>query len=223
MDQLTSQTKVLIVDDNKVNLRIIHNILSKNGYDSLPLNESKRFFETLDNFKLDLILLDINMPTPNGLEICKKLQSDKKLKSLSVIFVTANTDAATLQKAFEAGGIDYITKPVNKIELLARLKSVLAQQELLNKINVEERLRGVIEMSGAICHELNQPLQVITGLVDIVLWEMPKDSPHYNKLSKLRDQAFRLGSINQKLMKITKYETKEYLGRTRIIDIDKAG
>jgi len=223
MDQLTSQTKVLIVDDNKVNLRIIHNILSKNGYDSLPLNESKRFFETLDNFKPDLILLDINMPTPNGLEICKKLQSDKKLKSLSVIFVTANTDAATLQKAFEAGGIDYITKPVNKIELLARLKSVLAQQELLNKINVEERLRGVIEMSGAICHELNQPLQVITGLVDIVLWEMPKDSPHYNKLSKLRDQAFRLGSINQKLMKITKYETKEYLGRTRIIDIDKAG
>ena len=92
------------------------------------------------------------------------------------------------------------------------------QQERL----MHEKLQGVVELAGAVCHEMNQPLMAISGYAELVLIDMPEKDPLRETVAKIKKQVNRLGTITQKLMGITKYETKDYL-KGKIIDIDKAG
>ena len=85
-----------------------------------------------------------------------------------------------------------------------------------------ERLEGVIEMAGAACHELNQPLQTLVGYSHFLLENLPEDSPVFMEVQKIKKSTDQLGEITHKIMHITRYETKEYIGGSKIIDIDKA-
>lgn len=93
----------------------------------------------------------------------------------------------------------------------------LAETERINK----EKLQGVIETAGAVCHEFNQPLQAISGYAELLIMEIENDHPYFDKITKIKSQVDRMGDLTQKLMGITKYETMKYL-TGRIIDIDKA-
>jgi len=84
-----------------------------------------------------------------------------------------------------------------------------------------EKLRVIIEMAGAVCHEMNQPLQAISGLSEFLLMKVPEDNPLYPNLQKIIEQTDRMGEITGKLMNVTRYETKSYL-KGKIVDIDKA-
>ncbi len=84
-----------------------------------------------------------------------------------------------------------------------------------------EKLQGIIEMSGAVCHELNQPLQSISTYSELLMMDMKKEDQSYGQIEKIKGQVDRMGEITKKLMRMTKYETKGYL-RGKIIDIDKA-
>jgi len=92
-----------------------------------------------------------------------------------------------------------------------------AESERIQK----EKLQGVVEMAGAVCHEMNQPLQVVAGLSELLAMDIKEGSPLFNNLMKIKEQANRMGEITKKLAKVTKYETKGYL-KGKIIDIDKA-
>jgi PAS domain S-box-containing protein len=86
----------------------------------------------------------------------------------------------------------------------------------------KEKLQGVLETAGAVCHELNQPLQAIMGYTDISLAAIPADNPAYSHLTRISEQVDRLAEITRKLQGITRYETMDYDGKTKIIDIHKA-
>ena len=86
----------------------------------------------------------------------------------------------------------------------------------------QEKLNSVLEMAGAVCHELNQPLQVIMGYAEMLQQNLPPDSPQQLRVEKIAAQAEKLGNITQKLADITRYETKSYIQKTRIVDIHKA-
>ena len=105
---------------------------------------------------------------------------------------------------------------MNKIELLARVKSVLLHKKL------EKKLSGVLEMAGAICHELNQPMQVVSGYSELLMMDMEKDNLAHSYIKMVKDQTDKMGSITRKLMSITKYETRDYIEGSKIIDINKA-
>jgi signal transduction histidine kinase len=98
------------------------------------------------------------------------------------------------------------------------LKLRTAEQRRLQR----EKLQGVLEMAGAVCHELNQPIQAILGYCGFLLKDMPNDDPLYGYVDKIQGRINRMGEITEKLMEITKYETKDYIKGTKIIDIDKA-
>ena len=82
-------------------------------------------------------------------------------------------------------------------------------------------MQGVLEMAGAVCHEMNQPLMAVAGYSELISKNISKDDPSYEKFAKIAEQTDRLGRITQKLMGITRYKTKEYL-KSKIIDIDKS-
>ena len=85
-----------------------------------------------------------------------------------------------------------------------------------------KKLEGVLEMAGAVCHEMNQPMQVILGNSDLLLMHIPENDQISDKITKIRDEIERIRTITSKLMSITRYETKDYIGESKIIDIDKA-
>jgi CheY-like chemotaxis protein len=217
-----SEMTILVVDDNPVNVKIIEILLGKNGYRTASTMKGNECIETAKKLKPELILLDIGMPGISGIEVCRVLKQEDTTSDIPVIFVTASTDDETLNNAFESGGTDYVRKPVNKIELLARIKSALDRKKLMEKNLEEKKFRGVLEMAGAICHEFNQPLQVISGYSELLLMDISRDSPLYSKFKIIKDQIIRMGQITNKLMGITRYKTKSYLDTTEIIDIDKA-
>lgn len=128
---------VLIVDDNAMNVMVIQEMLKRAGYDDIQVSYSaEEMFELLkiqgsnegnllSASKIDLILLDLMMPAMDGIEACKRLQSDIHFKDIPVIMVTAIGDSRKLAEALDAGAIDFVTKPINKTELLARIRSAL--------------------------------------------------------------------------------------------------
>jgi hypothetical protein len=100
--------------------------------------------------------------------------------------------------------------------------SMKKRRQLVEERLQRERLEGVMEMAGAACHELNQPLQTLFGYSELLLRSLPERSPLFEKIEEIKKSIDQLGKITHKIMHITRYETKEYIEGTKIIDIDKA-
>ncbi|WP_368905525.1 SpoIIE family protein phosphatase [Bacillus wiedmannii] len=160
---------ILIVDDNPVNIFVIEKILKQAGYhDLVSLNSAQELFEYIQFGKdssrhneIDLILLDIMMPEIDGLEVCRRLQKEEKFKDIPIIFVTALEDANKLAEALDMGAMDYITKPINKVELLARMRVALRLKSELNwHKEQEENLRNELDLATQVQRNLlSSPLR----------------------------------------------------------------
>lgn len=132
--------KVLIVDDIPKNIQVVGNILQDGDYDIYFASNGQMALNQAVNNDFDLILLDIMMPEMDGFEVCEHLKSDERTKEIPIIFLTAKTDTESAVKGFKLGGVDYITKPFNGTELLARIQTHLNlkfSQEKLSRINKE--------------------------------------------------------------------------------------
>ena len=123
---------ILIVDDVASNLDILVELLY--DYDVVEATSGEDALEILKEEKIDIILLDIVMPKMDGYEVCKILKLDDETKDIPVIFITAKTDENSIVEAYDAGGIDYITKPFKSRELLARINRELKMQELIYQL-----------------------------------------------------------------------------------------
>ncbi|HDR7705472.1 TPA: fused response regulator/phosphatase [Bacillus thuringiensis] len=160
---------ILIVDDNPVNIFVIEKILKQAGYhDLVSLNSAQELLEYIQFGKdssrhneIDLILLDIMMPEIDGLEVCRRLQKEEKFKDIPIIFVTALEDANKLAEALDMGAMDYITKPINKVELLARMRVALRLKSELNwHKEQEENLRNELDLATQVQRNLlSSPLR----------------------------------------------------------------
>lgn len=165
-----SRFSVLVVDDNKENLKVVSNFLKKEGYRiALALNADDARMILNDN-DIDLILLDVMMPGTDGFTLCRQLKEDQALAEIPVVFLTAKTDTSDLVEGFRAGGVDYITKPFHKEELIARVnnhielahanKEIVRQAEQIKKINrTKDRLYSVI------AHDIKSPFSNISMLI----------------------------------------------------------
>ena len=116
------KTKILIVDDTPVMLMILKKFLQMEGYKVLPADNGPKAREIAEAENPDLILLDIMMPGESGLETCEILKSNSKTANIPVIFISAITDVDSKVEGFEKGAVDYITKPFEKLEVLARVR-----------------------------------------------------------------------------------------------------
>ncbi|WP_022668949.1 response regulator [Desulfospira joergensenii] len=119
----TQRDLVLAVDDNPQNLQFLGRLLSDNGYEVGLAQSGRRALVFVEKNEPDLILLDIMMPDMDGYEVCQTLKGNTAFRHIPVIFLTAKTDTQNLVRGFEAGGVDYVTKPFNSAELLARIKT----------------------------------------------------------------------------------------------------
>jgi diguanylate cyclase (GGDEF)-like protein len=124
---------ILAIDDEKINIEILLELLN-NKHDLIPALSADRALEVLKKVDIDLILLDIIMPNMDGYQLCKKLKENEITKNIPIIFITSNTDEYSIKKAYETGGVDYVTKPFKPAELLARINTHVKMRELINDL-----------------------------------------------------------------------------------------
>ncbi len=161
--------KIAVVDDNRTNLMIIEKILRKAGYNRLVLlTSAKELYQCLqldsvngEEVPFDLILMDLMMPEIDGMEACRTVLADERYSDLPIIFVTAMGDSNKMAEAMDAGALDYVLKPINKVELLARMRSILRlkQEKDLRKerdIRLQYELDLAKQVQGSI---LSDPIE----------------------------------------------------------------
>jgi diguanylate cyclase (GGDEF)-like protein len=147
---------VLIVDDVAKNLQVLGTILSKQNYKIAAANNGEQAIKIANTTLPDLILLDIMMPGISGYEVCARLKKDPRTKDISIIFLTAKIEPEDIVKGFEAGAVDYVAKPFNSTELLARVKTQLElkiSKDLLKIKNEQLRELAITDsMTGLYNH-----------------------------------------------------------------------
>jgi len=124
----SENSTIMVVDDNPTNLRVLIDYLEDSGYETMVAPSGERAIQQLEHALPDLILLDIMMPGLDGFETCKKFKADEKVKHIPVIFMTALSDTEKKLKGFHMGAVDYITKPFQQEEVLARINTHLTIQ-----------------------------------------------------------------------------------------------
>ncbi len=167
---------ILVIDDEGDIRYMLERFLSKEGYQELHFASSAveafKFLgidgynnePVLDLTELELILLDVMMPEIDGIEACEKIKSDSRMINIPVIIVTALTDVETLKKAFTAGAIDYITKPVRRVELLARVNSAInLTRERKTRIKREQELEDALQL----LEEKNKTLEKLATIDEL--------------------------------------------------------
>jgi len=136
---------ILCVDDDFNNLALLEAVLTPCGYETILADCGQAALEKADEALPDLILLDIMMPRMSGFEVLEKLRAGEKTKAIPVVMVTALKETEDKVKALEAGCDDFISKPFDKVELLARVKSMLKISYYLRQLNEKEKFKAVVD------------------------------------------------------------------------------
>ena len=149
--------EILIVDDTPNNLRFLSTMLLEQGYEVRKSINGQMALRSVQSEPPNLILLDIRMPDMNGYEVCQKLKADEQTKDIPVIFLSALDDPMDKVMAFDVGGVDYITKPFQFEEVLARVKTHLTIRKLQKQLQDQnERLQQEIRKREQVEAELRQ-------------------------------------------------------------------
>jgi two-component system alkaline phosphatase synthesis response regulator PhoP len=135
---------ILVVDDNQQNLELLQAYLEDIDCKSVPAYDGLEAMEIVARQPPDLILLDVMMPKMSGFEVCKRLKNDPKTEDIPIIMVTALNEYGDIERGIDSGTDDFISKPVNKLELLTRVKTMLKLKHLSDKL--ERTLAYLSEM-----------------------------------------------------------------------------
>ncbi|MFH2091958.1 MAG: response regulator [Pseudomonadota bacterium] len=183
--------EILVVEDNLSHLQLMSQILSDAGYRVRPANDGDLALQSILKKAPDLILLDMQMPGMNGIEVCRQLKADTTTQDIPVIFISSHADTDFKVNALKAGGIDYVTKPVDASEVLARIKTHLNLARLQQKLKAQSakladeikghqkaeqekeiiqqqlfharKMESIGKMAAGVAHEISNPISFISS------------------------------------------------------------
>ncbi len=173
MEKQETKPKILVVDDSEFELQLVDWILQERNYQTVLASNGFDALKILENLLPDLILLDIMLPDINGFEVSRKIKSNEHLKDIPVIFFTSLSNIDDVVKGFEAGGVDYLIKPFNANELLARIKNHIDLVNSKRKIEMQARELAQAnalkdKMFSVISHDLRSPVSSIKLALDFI-------------------------------------------------------
>ncbi len=213
-DRGTPTADILIVDDTLANLRLMTSMLSESGYKVRGVPDGAMALTAVASSPPDLILLDINMPQMNGFEVCQRLKADESTANIPVIFISALDDTKDKVNAFTEGGVDYITKPVQVEEVLARIETHLNLRRLQHQLHqTNEELESRVEARTAelkttlkerevllqeVYHRVKNNMQIVSSLLDRELDQI-EDPVAQNVLQQTQSRIYSMALVHQEL------------------------
>jgi signal transduction histidine kinase len=158
--------QILLIDDSILATANLSELLHKQGYRVLGATNAKQAFEILEHAQPDLILLDVMLPDMNGFEVCRRLKETPGLADIPVIFMTALNDTKSKIAGFDAGGVDYITKPFHNQEVLVRIRTRLSLAG--HRLALNQKNKELQAFARTVAHDLKSPLHTIMSYLDII-------------------------------------------------------
>jgi two-component system sensor histidine kinase/response regulator len=195
---------ILVVDDQPINVQLLKRKLEREGIQVTAAYNGAEALDLVKKVKPDLILLDVMMPDMDGIEVCQRLQADELTRSIPIIFVTARTSKEGKIEGLSVGAVDYITKPIDLDETLARvqtqLRFVAINREMvdLQRRLVEARRAATIgAVTQGIAHNLNNLLGVVIGYLDLI-------KAYYDKPEQVKKNAVHVEEAVHRIVSIIK-------------------
>lgn len=230
-----SEGSILVVDDSPDNLRVLSMNLTECGYKVRCVTNGEMALVSVSYLLPDLILLDIRMPTIDGYEVCRQLKENPATRDIPIIFLSAADDVAGKVKAFKMGGVDYITKPFQTEEVLARIANQLTIQRLQKRlVEQNQRLQQEIdahkqteaalqdakeaaetanytrsEFLARMSHELRTPLNVILGFAGLMENDSSLSEEHQDYISSINRSAQELLKLLNHILTVTSTESSK--------------
>ncbi len=167
MDEQTVRAAILVADDERNARLILRRMLEQDGYEVAEASDGAEALEIAEKSRPDLILLDALMPTIDGFEVCTRLHAASGTDRIPVIMITALDDAESVDRAFEAGASDYVTKPVHQPVLRQRVRRILLTRQL-------EQFRD--DLMHMIVHDMKSPLNLIKGFAELALEDIDAEN-----------------------------------------------
>ena len=216
--------KILIAEDDLTSRTMLQAALTKWGNEVLATTDGQAAWSAMQQKNPpQLLILDWMMPGMNGPTLCRKLRDQEGTDALYIILLTSKGELRDVIAGLEIGADDYITKPYANDELRARINVGKRMLELQAKLREKEKLQGVLEMAGAVCHEINQPLQSVNGYAELLMMNISENDPNFRMANNIKDGVKRIGALTHKIMGVSRYRTKGYSGsKNPIVDIENA-
>jgi signal transduction histidine kinase len=206
---------ILVVDDVLQNIKVVVTMLREAGYSIMPATSGSAALERVQNKLPDLVLLDLMMPDMDGLEVCSRLKAEPATRNIPIIFLTASNEMDHLVQGLKAGAVDYVTKPFNPPELLARVRThlelkhsrdmIVRYSEQLAHLNNEKN-----EFMGIVAHDLRNPLGAIKGFAELIVEEPQMPRTELEDFGRrIGEAAARMAQMVQNLLDANRIERGE--------------
>lgn len=211
--------KVLIVEDEKDTRFILEKLLSRNNYEVVTAVNGQDALEILKNFTPKVIVADWTMPVLDGLALCNILKGDDKFKLTYFIILTARSSLKDRIMGLDVGADDFLVKPVENQELLARIRSGIRIYNLQSELKNIEYSKAVIEMACTIGHKINNPLSSLVLSVNNIEHELSEDEKQKLKedLSTVKESIERIRKFVNELVHLENPETVNYFEENKMI------
>lgn len=169
---MNEKWKILIVEDEADTAYILSLLLKKNNFEIKIAKNGQEALEVIDDFMPLVVIADWNMPVMNGLELCERMKSSDKYKLIYFIILTARSTLQDRVKGLDVGADDFLLKPIENQELLARIRTGIRIHNLQNELRKIEHSKALIEMATTIGHKINNPLSSLVISLDNIKAEL---------------------------------------------------
>jgi DNA-binding response OmpR family regulator len=218
--------RVLFADDDVIARTLLAAVLTDLGHDLTSAEDGEGAWAAFQAAPTPLVVLDINMPGMDGLEVCRRSRKHEAGRETFVLIVTARDGRDDLNNVLEAGADDYVTKPSSPENLRARLEIAnrrIAQDTARRKAEAElarsRWLAGIGETTIALEHEINNPLSALLGHAELLMMDRELSEEHQEQLRIIQEQAARIAQVVRRLAKLKNPQSVEYLAGALMLDL----
>ncbi len=199
----------MVVDDQPVNVKLLEKKLIRENMEVITANDGKTCLELVKKELPDIILLDVMMPHMDGIEVCEKLKADEITRPIPIIFITANSTKEGKLEGLKVGAVDYITKPIDLDETMARITTQLRfleinrENNLLTKRLGEARRNATIgAITQGIAHNINNLLGVVVGYLDLIKTDLTNEELVHRGISVIDKTVNKMTNIVKQLSRL---------------------
>ncbi len=218
---------ILVVDDQPINIKLLERKLQRENLDVLTAANGRECLDVVNRVTPDLILLDVMMPEMDGIETCERLKKNPATNSIPIIFITARSSKEGKLEGLNVGAVDYITKPIDLDETLARVKTQLRLQEayhenleLQKRLGESRRAAAVGAVTQGVAHNLNNLLGVVVGYLDLLKAAATNPDMVRRSVSLIDNAVDRMVNIIRQLSTIATIEhlPRHLVGVQKLLD-----
>jgi two-component system, sensor histidine kinase and response regulator len=221
--------KILVIDDQPINVQLLKRKLEREGIQVVAAYNGRDGLEKIKQERPDLVLLDVMMPDMDGIEVCQRLQADEETRPIPVIFITARTTKESKLEGLGVGAVDYITKPIDLDETLARVQTQLRfvainreMVDLQRRLEEARRAATIGAVTQGISHNLNNLLGVAIGYLDLIKVSGDKPEQVRNCVAQIDTALQRIVSIIRQLGSLV-VKAQPPLAKARLSDLLAGG